>query len=48
MFERYRTKHDYIEVHRKSPLFLEFREILNGLKPTITGESAIESGIGYV
>lgn len=52
ILERYKTKRDYLEVHRKTEIFLSFREkfqamITAGLA-TVDGHSYIESGIGFV
>jgi hypothetical protein len=33
---RYATKHDYLEVHKKSPQFLEFRQKLTDMSATYT------------
>lgn len=51
ILERYKTKIDYLEVHKKSEPFLAFREkfqkmIENGAK--VEGDSYIESGIGFL
>lgn len=50
LIERYRTKHDYLEIHRKSEQFLEFRGLFELMKDkyTMEGHSYIESKIGYV
>jgi quinol monooxygenase YgiN len=48
MLERYKTKKDYLEVHRSSEAFLKFKPQLLALEPVITGHSYLESSIGYV
>lgn len=51
ILERYKTKEDYLEVHRKSKEFLYFREKLQGMLAngaTLEGESYIENGIGFI
>ena len=51
VLERYKTKHDYLEVHRKSKEFLRFREKLQAMLAngaTLDGHSYIENGIGFV
>ena len=50
LIERYRTKNDYLEVHRKSEPFLKFRGLFELMKEkyTMDGHSYIESNIGYV
>lgn len=51
ILERYRTKDDYLEVHKRSKPFIEFREkfqrmIDNGA--VVEGDSYLETGIGFV
>ena len=48
--ERYLTKNDYLEVHRKSPTFLTFRQKMADMSSTFTmeGHSYIESNIGFI
>ncbi len=51
MLERYRTKKDYLDVHRKSKQFLLFRDqfqkmIADGA--VLDGHSYIESNVGFV
>lgn len=48
IWERYRTKSDYLDVHKTSPAFLEFRAKLTALDPVIKGHGWLESDIGYV
>ena len=50
LIERYKTKHDYLEIHRKSKQFLEFRGLFELMKDkyTMDGHSYLESNIGYV
>jgi quinol monooxygenase YgiN len=48
ILERYATKDDYLEVHKKSAPFLTFRPQLAALEPEIAGQSYIESNVGYI
>lgn len=50
MLERYKTKTDYLEIHRKTPIFLEFRSKLQAMSDQyeLSGQSYIESNIGFV
>ncbi len=52
ILERYKTKFDYLEVHRKGEAFLVFRgkfqELIASGKATLDGHSYIESNIGFV
>ena len=53
ILERYRTKAAYVDVHRKSKPFLEFRKKLDAMlssepkKVTIDGDSYYPTDIGY-
>jgi hypothetical protein len=47
IWERYRSKSDYLDVHKNSKLFLEFRPKLTALGPEIKGHGWLESDIGY-
>ena len=48
--ERYKTKDDYLKVHRVSPQFLEFKEKMMRISENfeMTGHSYVEAGYGYV
>jgi len=53
ILERYRDKEkDYLQVHRSSQPFLEFRPKLQAMEKaghvTISGHSYVDSGIGYI
>lgn len=48
ILERYATKHDYLEVHKKSAPFLLFRPQLAALEPELSGHSFVESSEGYM
>jgi len=49
LFERYVDKNDaYLEVHRKSAPFKVFRPQLAAMEATISGESYIESNMGFM
>lgn len=49
IFERYVDKDDaYLRVHRSSESFQVFRPQLAALKANISGESYIESDLGFV
>lgn len=51
ILERYRTKSDYLDVHKKSKPFLEFREKFQRMierGAVVDGDSYLESGIGFV
>jgi len=49
--ERYRSKRDYVDTHRHSKAFAEFRPKLKALQDngevTVTGDSWIELGVGF-
>ena len=48
--ERYVTKNDYLEVHRKSPTFLSFRQKMADMseKFQMEGHSYLETNIGFI
>ena len=48
--ERYKTKKDFIEVHRKTPTFLAFRQRLSDMSSSYTmeGHSYVESNVGFI
>jgi quinol monooxygenase YgiN len=48
--ERYKTKSDYLDIHRKSKEFLEFRQKFSDMKESyeMSGESYIETNIGFM
>jgi quinol monooxygenase YgiN len=50
MLERYKTKQDYLEIHRKAPIFLDFRAKLQAMSEQyeLSGQSYIESNMGFV
>mmetsp|Transcript_6986 Transcript_6986/g.10235 ORF Transcript_6986/g.10235 Transcript_6986/m.10235 type:complete len:166 (-) Transcript_6986:89-586(-) len=52
MLERYRTKEDYLNIHKKGDAFLKFRPKLKALqdarKVVIEGFSYLEGGHGFV
>lgn len=48
IFERYATKADYLDIHKKSEPFLAFRPHLAALNAKIEGHSYIEGGLGFV
>ena len=51
ILERYGSKTDYLEVHRKSQPFLSFREKFQGLiekGALVDGDSYLEPGIGFI
>lgn len=52
ILERYVDKQAYLEIHKKTPEFLSFREKVATLQRekgvTLDGNSYIESGIGFV
>jgi hypothetical protein len=47
IYERYVDKQAYLEVHRTSAQFLQFRPALAALSPTIDGHSYFECPEGY-
>ena len=47
IYERYVDKHAYLEVHRTSAQFLQFRPALAALSPKIDGHSYFECPEGY-
>ena len=51
IIERYRSKEDYLGLHRSSPAFHEFRPRMRALqnegKVTVTGSSFRELGVGF-
>ena len=50
LLERYRTKNDYLEVHRKTPEFLSFKENMMKMAESfeMNGHSYIQSDYGFV
>lgn len=51
ILERYRTKDDYLEIHKKSKPFLAFREKFQRMierGAVVDGDSYLESGIGFI
>lgn len=48
IWERYRSKSDYLDVHKSSKPFQDFRPKLSALGPDIKGHGWLESDIGYV
>lgn len=48
--ERYKSKNDFMEVHRKSRVFLTFRQKLSDMSSSYTmeGHSYIESNVGFI
>jgi hypothetical protein len=53
IFERYRRHdRDYLEAHKKSPVFLSFREKMAKMqqqgKVKVDGHSFVESNIGFM
>jgi quinol monooxygenase YgiN len=51
ILERYRSKQDYLEVHKKSQPFLEFREKFQRMierGAIVDGDSYTEAGIGFI
>jgi len=52
MYERYRSKSDYLNIHKASDAFQEFRKILQEAQDRgavkVSGSSYLELGIGYV
>lgn len=49
ILERYRTKADYLDVHKNSPQFLEFRAKMAAMAPNyvMNGHSYYETNIGF-
>lgn len=52
MYERYRSKTDYLERHKASAAFLAFREKMKAMQEAgevaVSGESFVELGVGFV
>lgn len=50
LFERYRTKNDYLEIHRKTPEFLTFKENMMKMAESfeMNGHSYIQSDYGFM
>lgn len=48
IYERYRDKEAYLDIHKHSEPFLKFRPQLQELDATIEGESYLESNLGFV
>jgi quinol monooxygenase YgiN len=52
MYERYRSKEDYLSIHKTSEAFLKFRETLKSMqdsnKVAVSGHSYNELGVGFV
>ena len=52
IFERYRSKADYVGAHRSSPAFRDFRPKMKAMqesgKVKVGGQSYLELGVGFV
>ena len=50
ILERYINKAAYLEVHKSTPEFIEFRKKLTDMSSTMTmdGHSYIETNIGFI
>ena len=51
IYERYRSKDDYVNAHRSSPAFHRFRPRMRALQAServkVTGDSFVELGVGF-
>lgn len=48
IIERYIDKNSYLNIHKKSKEFIEFRQQLSTLNVKISGNSYVESNIGFM
>lgn len=52
VYERYRSKADYLETHKSSPAFKEFRPKMQALQESgqvvVSGHSFDEVGVGFI